>query len=114
LDDNVPFEHEFFIRIAQAFSLLKSLSVTNIRSPSWRFEKNQLITNKSYSIVTFPYLISLDISFVDMHYVDQFLNETKTHLPCLTELNVIYGYLKIVIENFTRDVTRRNCAKVKR
>jgi hypothetical protein len=70
--------------------------------------------NNSYPIVEYPHLISLDIDFVNIHYVDQFLHETKTHLPRLIELKVQYDELKMVTENFTRDKTRSNCAKVKR
>jgi hypothetical protein len=47
-------------------------------------------------------------------YIEHFLNETKTHLPRLTELKISYEDLKMVTENFTRDETRRNCAKAKR
>ncbi len=114
LEDKVPFKHEFFIRIAQAFPLLESLSIRNIRPPFWRFGKRTLIGNESYSIVTYPHLISLDMDCVNIHYVDQFLNQSKAYLPCLTELKIPYNELKSVTENFTRDVTRRNCANVKR
>ena len=49
------------------------------------------------------------------YYVEQFLNETKTHLPCLTELNLSkYEDLRIVTNDFTRKETRRNCANVRR
>lgn len=51
---------------------------------------------------------------MNIDYVDHFLNESKTHLPCLTELKVRFDDLKKVTENFTRDATRRNCAKIKR
>jgi hypothetical protein len=37
----------------------------------------------------------------------------KTNLPRLTKLNVPYGTLERVTKNFTRNETRRNCAKVK-
>ena len=61
----------------------------------------------------YPHLISFDLSFANSYYVDQFLNEKKTNLPRLTKLNVSYRKLERVTENFTRDETRRNCAKVK-
>jgi hypothetical protein len=50
---------------------------------------------------------------VHIDYVEQFLNETKTHLPRLTKLTVNYNHLTIVTENFTRDTTRLNCITVK-
>ena len=69
--------------------------------------------NQLYSIVEYPYLISLHLESVHIDYVEQFLNETKTHLPRLTKLTVNYDHLTIVTENFTRDTTRLNCIKVK-
>ncbi|CAF3387836.1 unnamed protein product [Rotaria sp. Silwood2] len=113
LDDIVPFKHEFFIRIARSFPLLKRLSLINFESQSqmsnnWNSNDNQL-----YSIVEYPYLISLRIWLAHIDYVEQFLNETKTHLPHLTKLKVDYDQLAVVTNNFTRDTTRLNCAKVK-
>ena len=40
-------------------------------------------------------------------------NKRHIHLPRLTELKVDYDHLTTVTTNFTRDATRRNCAKVK-
>jgi hypothetical protein len=70
--------------------------------------------SESHSIVEYPHLTSLDIRYGLRDYVEQFLNETKTYTPCLTELGVIDVYLKTVTKNLTRDETRRNCAKIKR
>ncbi|CAM4986823.1 unnamed protein product, partial [Rotaria socialis] len=77
-------------------------------SNNWNSKDNQL-----YSIVEYPYLISLCILVSHIDYVEQFLNETKTHLPHLTKLRVDYDQLAVVTNNFTRDTTRLNCAKVK-
>ncbi|CAF4755173.1 unnamed protein product, partial [Rotaria sp. Silwood2] len=112
--DTLPFKPEFFIRITQSFPSLKYLFVRNIRSPLWSFCESSSVNDHSCSIVEYSHLISLDIDFVNIDYVDQFLNESKTRLPCLTELVVQFDQLKNVTENFTRDATRRNCAKVKR
>ncbi|CAF3034222.1 unnamed protein product [Rotaria sp. Silwood2] len=110
--DTIEFEHEFFVRVARAFPLLKYLIVNNIRPPLWIFRKPPL--DDYYSpIVEYPHLISLDLSFANSYYVDQFLNEKKTILPRLTKLNVPYNKLESVTENFTRNETRRNCAQVK-
>jgi hypothetical protein len=112
--DTIAFEHEFFVRVARAFPLLKYLIVNNIRPPFWIFQKPHPHPNDYYSpIVEYPHLISLDLSFVNPYYVDQFLNEKKTNLPRLTKLYVIYEQLESVTKNFTRDETRCNCAKVK-
>ena len=66
------------------------------------------------SIVEYPHLVSLSIRYGHIDYVEQFLNETKTHLPRLTELNIRYIDLEMVTNNFTRDETRHHCAQVKR
>ena len=114
LSDRVPFKPEFFIRVARSFPLLKYLSVENIRSPFWSFNNYSLVNDHFCSIAEYPHLISLNIDFVNIAYVDLFLNESKTHLPCLTELTVRFDKLKNATVNFTKDATRRNCAKVKR
>ncbi|CAF1407561.1 unnamed protein product, partial [Rotaria sordida] len=113
VQDDVPFKHEFFNRIAFSFPLLNELYVGNFNpqssiSDEWNSNDNQLC-----SIVTYPYLISLHLIDVHIDYVDQFLNERKSHLPRLTELTIDYNQLIIVTDNFTRDATRLNCIKVK-
>ncbi|CAF1515009.1 unnamed protein product [Rotaria sordida] len=113
LEDEVPFEHEFFIRIAWSFPLLEKLSIMNLKRQSSIAKKLNCDDNQLYSIVKFPYLTS--IFFCDVHndYVEQFLNDTKTHLPCLTKLTIVCNQLQLVTENFTRDRTRLNCINVK-
>ncbi|CAF3049153.1 unnamed protein product [Rotaria sp. Silwood2] len=110
--DEVAFEHEFFNRIAWSFPLLKHLCVINFNSQSQISNKLNSNDNQLNSIVKYSHLIWLRIDSVHIDYVEQFLNETKTHLPCLTKLSVYYNHLKIVTKNFTRYITRRNCIKV--
>jgi hypothetical protein len=111
--DIVAFKHEFFIRVARSFPLLKNFEVVNFTSQFWDGEKMVFDDTQSYSVVEYPHLTSLDITAVDSDYVDQFLNMTKTYLPCLTTLKVDYNQLARETENFTREATRLNCAKVK-
>jgi len=110
--DILPFEHEFFIRIAQAVPLLKHLTISNT-TPQTRTLEQQNENNRSYSIVKYPHLTYLSVMNSDVTYTEQFLLETKTHLPCLTELRVDYEKLKTITENFTRNATRINCTGVK-
>jgi hypothetical protein len=56
---------------------------------------------------------SLCLEHAHIDYVEQFLNETTTHLPRLTKVTVNYDRLTIVTENCTRDTTCLNCVKVK-
>ncbi|CAF1676580.1 unnamed protein product, partial [Rotaria magnacalcarata] len=109
--DIVPFKHEFFMRIARFFPLIKQLRVINFEPQTLNELNSQ--NDQLYSIVEYPYLISLTLSNAHIDYVEQFLNETKTRLPRLTKLHVNYNQLTIVTENFTRDITRINCTNVK-
>jgi len=112
--DNDPFRHEFFVRIARSFPLLKYLCIYNVRSSlpvdlmTFSSDNCQL-----YSTIEYPHLTTLDLSYAHREYIEQFLNETKTYMPCLTELFVMVRDLIVVTKNFTRNETRRNCAKVK-
>jgi hypothetical protein len=115
IQDIDPFKHEFFMRIARSFPLLKHLSIVNRESQVL----NGLMTFSSdncqlQSIIEYPHLTILDVKFAHQDYVEQFLNETKAFIPCLTEFEVFVKRLKAVTKDFTREETRRNCAKVKR
>ncbi|CAF3173654.1 unnamed protein product [Rotaria sp. Silwood2] len=86
--DTIPFEYEFFIRVAQFFPHLRKFHVMNALSPSLNHTDFQRDTNNSYSIVEYPHLTSLTIIYVHIDYVEQFLLHTKISLPRLTELKV--------------------------
>jgi hypothetical protein len=112
--DAVPFKHEFFVRIAQSFPLLKSLRVMN-RQPQVQDPRElEFNNNRSYSVIEYPHLVVLDIMYGHIDYVELFLHESKTRLPHLTELRIKYDILQTVTEYFTRNATRLNCIKVKR
>ena len=113
LDDEVPFKHEFFIRIASCFPSLKELRLLNSEPQSQLSVKSNSDDHQENPVVQYPYLVSLDLEDAHIDYLEQFLNETKTHLPRLTKLTVRYDRLTIVTENFTREATRLNCARVK-
>ncbi len=111
--DILPFKHEFFMRIARFFPLLKIMRVLNFRSQLQISHELNSNDSQLHSIVEYPHLISLSLWNSHIDYIEQFLNQTKTYLPRLTELTVNYDQLTIVTENFTRDTTRLNCVKVK-
>ncbi|CAF0787306.1 unnamed protein product [Adineta steineri] len=113
--DIMPFEHEFFMRVARSFPLLKHLCIWNDESQKLA----GLMTFPSdncqlHSFIEYPHLTILDIKFSHADYLEQFLNETKTFVPCLTEFEVFFDDLKTVTKDFTREETRRNCSKVKK
>ncbi|CAF4739806.1 unnamed protein product, partial [Rotaria socialis] len=87
--DVVPFKHEFFQRIAQAFPLLERFCLSDFSPTS--FAANISSDNiQSHEIVEYPHLTSLDLTRVGNNDIDQFLNESKAHLPHLAELRIFY------------------------
>jgi hypothetical protein len=114
VDDGIPFEHEFFMRIAWSFPLLKILHVFNLMPQSSISNKLNSNGHQLYStIIEYPYLTSINFAFAHPDYIDQFLNDKKARVPRLTKLTVGYGKLRMVTRNFTNDRTRLNCMKVK-
>ena len=112
LFDEHPFEHEFFIRIAQSFPLLRTLSIEN-QSPQ-KHKQCQHLNEDHCSLPLIKYshltLLSLDMAHDD--YIEQFLIHTKTCLPNCISLRIYYPSLQNVTDNFTKDTTRINCAKI--
>ncbi|CAF3331759.1 unnamed protein product [Rotaria sp. Silwood1] len=112
--DKVQFKHKFFNRIAKAFSLLKYFTISSKLLSLIDFNKYEYDYIQSYPIIQFSHLISLNMMVQNPYYIEQFLLNTKTHLPRLIELKLSYSHLKNVTKNFTRDATRHNCANIKR
>jgi len=111
--DGIPFEHEFFLRLARCFSLLESLIIINFKAQSTASVNSEHEnTNGSFEVVQYFHLTSLDFVHAHIDYVEQMLNESKTRLPCLTEICIDYHQLKTVTNNFTRDAARLNCINV--
>ncbi|CAF1141202.1 unnamed protein product [Rotaria sordida] len=114
IEDEISLEHEFFMRIVRSFPLLKILHVINLMPQSPISNELDSNDNELYStIIKFPYLTTLNLQYAYPDYIEQFLNDKKTHLPYLTKLTVGYYELKSVTRNFTNDRTRLNCMKVK-
>ncbi|CAF1507625.1 unnamed protein product [Adineta steineri] len=112
--DILPFEHEFFIRLARFFPFLKDLSVMNLHPQLCKSDSVNYDHNQQYPVIEYPYLDSLHLEDSYIDYVEQFINETKIRLPRLKILEVDYRKLNTITKQFTRDVTRLNCAKVHR
>ena len=71
------------------------------------------IKKSSFTFIRFPHLAVLDLKWVHIDYVEQFLFETKTHLPCLLHLTIQYESLVMTTNNFTNDPTHFNFAQLK-
>jgi hypothetical protein len=105
LFDERPFEHEFFLRLAQSFPFMKELVLHNREQ-----QKNE---NQQWSIIEYLHITVLDLVQTHDNYVEQFLNNAKSCLRNNIHLHVDYNTLKRVTKNFTSDVTRINCSKIK-
>lgn len=90
VSDDIPFEHEFFKRIAQFFPFLKNLHISNSKRQSSNLVQLQSNIDQSYSIVEYPHLTSLNFIYAHIDYAQQFLLHTRTSVPQLTELEVGY------------------------
>jgi len=111
LYDERPFEHEFFLRIAQSFPYVEKLILFNKKPQNnKRFSKLQK-NNHNLLIIEYPHLTYLDLTDAHDDYVTQFLLDTKMRLPNNFNLFVHYKSLKRVTHNFKRDATRINCSK---
>jgi hypothetical protein len=112
-DISRSFENIFFAKITRSFPLLSQLVVSNtierLEKPSWQLKQSKEIS----SIIEYSHLTELLLYHAHIDYVEQFLSSLNTCLPCLSLLGVRYEHLTTVTENFTRDATRINCAKVK-
>jgi hypothetical protein len=96
-------EHDFFVLISQAFPLLKHLTVSSIveqkKKQSNKLEEHE----KTFSIVEYSYLMTLNLSMSHVDYAKQFLLHRNTRLPCLNTLYIDHGKLANVTEDFTSD-----------
>ncbi|CAF3824208.1 unnamed protein product [Rotaria sordida] len=113
LCDEHPFEHEFFIQIAEAFPYLKKLRLTNTQSQQHKHSQSSKdAKKKEYPIIKYSHLTELDLFLVHNDYIEQFLDLTKTNLSKNFKLSVEYKSLRLVTDNFTRETTRMNCSKI--
>ncbi len=104
LRDERPFEHDFFLRIAQSFPFIKKLSLHNYEP--------QTNNHLQWSIIKYHHLIEIDLVRTHEDYLEEFLNNTKMCLLNNVHLRVCYDSLKKVTDDFTRDATRINCSKI--
>jgi hypothetical protein len=112
LFDERPFEHEFFTRIQKSFPFIERLCVTNYK-PQNDKQSHQSNNNQNLDIIKYSFLNVLNINAHD-DYIEQFLFHTKTDLQNDIILYVKYECLERVTNNFRRDITRINCAKIKK
>ncbi|CAF1414639.1 unnamed protein product [Rotaria sordida] len=107
-----PFEHDFFARISQAFPLLNKLTIYNISGQKKKLTNLKDEHKQTWSIIEFSHLMTLHLSMSDMDYVEEFLFDFNTRLPCLNTLYIKYKHLVMITENFTKNAARINCSKL--
>jgi hypothetical protein len=110
--DIFPFEHDYVLLIAQNFPLLEMLCISTFLATLSNTNKSSINNNQSCRIITYTHLKRLDVTNADINCIELFLNESKTRLPCLNHLRILYDHLRIVTRDFTREETRRNCMNV--
>jgi hypothetical protein len=88
-----PFEHDFFVRISQAFPLLNKLTIYNSNEQKKKLTHQQDVHEQTSSIIEFSHLVILNIAGSSLDYVEQFLFDFNTRLPCLHTLHVNYELL---------------------
>jgi hypothetical protein len=108
-----PFEHVYFNWIARALPLLKYLTINNMTPQEHKIEIETMNDNQN-SANHFPRLISITLIEAHIDYVNEFLRHTNSHVPCLLQLRINYDKLVTVTNNFTSDLTRINCAQLKK
>ena len=86
LNDTSAFDHEFFVRLAQTFPFLESLSIRNTRPPLCGSDEYGLQYKGGCSSIEYSHLTFLDVRYAIPYYIESFLKETKINLPRLTKL----------------------------
>ncbi|CAF1190686.1 unnamed protein product [Adineta steineri] len=110
LFDEYPFEHEFFLQIQKSFPFVEHIFLTNHKSQ--KYKQCYQPDHQNLSLIKYSCLNELFIVNAHDDYIEQFLIHNKTYLQNNTVLHIKYESLERVTHNFTRDITRINCAKI--
>ena len=111
LFDERPFELDFLIKIAEAFPLIKELSLSNRKAQNDKEYRNSK-DNEDLPLIKYLHLHKLDLFDVHEDYLHLFLDHTKIFFPNCISLGIRYANLTRVTDHFTQDRMRINCAKV--
>lgn len=103
-----PFEHEFFVRIAQSFPSLERFGIFNPNEQ----QRSTAQERCDEPTIEFPRLSALNLGDLCVTYAKQFLFDRTTRLPSLHILNISFRHLTTITENFSNAAARGNCANV--
>ncbi|CAF4492051.1 unnamed protein product [Rotaria sp. Silwood2] len=70
LYDERPFEHEFFLRIAESFPILKIFDLKNSKPQNNKLYRESNNDNQGFSIIKYPYLTHLTLYFAHDDYIE--------------------------------------------
>ena len=112
LFDERPFEHRFFLRIAQSFPLIEIFALKNGKQQTNKQSRKSLHDNEQSSLIRYPRLRQLDLFQAHEDYYEEFLLDTLIVLPNTVHLFLNYRPLKKITHNFQRNATRINCSKI--
>ncbi|CAF4658373.1 unnamed protein product, partial [Rotaria sp. Silwood2] len=108
LYDERPFEHKFFLRIAQSFPFINIWSIKkNSKSQNKKLCRESKNDNQDFSMIKFLHLTSLGLNQAHNDYIEEFLVDTITCLPNNgVHLQIFYYQRKKLTHNSTRHATR--------
>ena len=113
LDDERSFEHESFLRIGEAFPFMEKLTVSNKKPQMNKLHRESQSGNEDFSIIKYSHLTRVNFIGAYDDYVEQFLVDTAICLLNNVFLAAHCQALEKITENFTRNTTQINCAKLR-
>ena len=111
--DERPFEHSFFLRLAQSFPSMKALTVTNRAAQLEKAHQQPCDEKERLPVIRYPSLRQLVLAGVHDDYVEQFFFATRTFFSDGMDVCNYRSQMKRVTHDFMRDETRLNSSKVK-
>ena len=113
LFDERPFEHSFFLRLAQSFPSMRTLIVKNEAAQMEKHHQQSCSKNERVPMIRYPSLRSLHLLRVHDDYVEQFFFDTRTVFSDEMHVSMHSSQLKRVTHDFSREETRINYFRVK-
>ncbi|UJR07473.1 hypothetical protein I4U23_011762 [Adineta vaga] len=81
VDNDHPFEYQFFGIIARSFPLLTRLTIRNTIGQKEKRYNELMKFEDQYQIIEYSHLVELDCAHVHIDYVEQFVSQSNTNLP---------------------------------
>jgi hypothetical protein len=110
--DERPFEHSFFLRLAQSFPSMIVLTLTNGAAQLEKAHQQPCSEKERLPVIRYPSLRKLVLVDVHDDYVEQFLFATRTFFSNGMHVCNYRSQMKRVTHDFTRDETRLNSSQV--